>query len=270
LDINNFSNNFQLVDIIYVGDGFLSTFKTKAIVLKTADLKENDKLVWLFTEKLGKISAVAKGAKKNRSKFLSLTLPFCFGEFVVFKGKSLYTINEGEVVNSFQSLLNDLDSLTYSSYLCELIDISQIEEESNRELFKELIKVFYLMENKALDLDLLCRAFEVKLLMASGYNFNLEQCVICRRKISTSNYVSLEYFGGICSDCEKERGMNVSFATFNALKYLVKVSIENVYRLTLTKDVKDEIYKFLANIIADNFGRRPNSLQMFEYIKGVD
>ncbi len=201
---------------------------------------------------------------------MSVTLPFCFGDFVVFKGKSLYTINEGEVVKSFQSLLNDLDSLTYASYLCELIDIAMIEEESNRELFKDFIKIFYLMENKAVDLDLLCRAFEVKLLIASGYYFNLEHCALCKRKISTSNYVNFEYISGICSNCEKSRGMSISFATYSALKYLVKVPIENVYRLNLSKEVKCELFKLLTNIIADNFSRTPNSLQAFNYIKGVD
>lgn len=189
---------------------------------------------------------------------------------MVFKGKSLYTINEGEVINSFQSLLNDLDSLTYGSYICELIDIALIDEESNRGLFMEFMKVFYLMENKAVDYDLLSRTFEVKLLAASGYHFNLEHCVSCKRKINTSNYINLEYFGGICSDCEKDRGMSISFAAYNTLKYLVKAPIENIYRLALTKEVKSELFRLLTNIITESFGRRPNSLQAFEYIKGVD
>jgi DNA repair protein RecO (recombination protein O) len=239
-------------------------------VIKTADLKENDKLVWLFTEKLGKISTVAKGAKKNKSKFLSLALPFCFGDYVVFKGKNLYTINEGEVLYSFQSLLNNLDSLTYGSYLCELIDIALVDEESNRELFKDFIKVFYLMENNAIDLSMLCRAFELKLLEVSGYHFNLNHCSLCKKKINTSNYFDIENLSGVCSECEKKRGMNISFATYNSLKYLIKAPLENIYRLTLTKDVKEELYKLLSIIILDCFGRKPNSLQVFDYIKGVD
>ena len=223
-----------------------------------------------FYRKARKNLNSCKRSKKNRSKFLSVTLPFCFGDFVVFKGKSLYTINEGEILKSFQSLLNDLDSLTYASYLCELIDIALVDEESNRELFKDFLKIFYLMENKAVDYDILCRAFEVKLLLASGYYFNLEQCVLCKRKLTTSNYINLEYLGGVCSDCERYRGMSISFAAYNSLKYLVKAPIENSYRLSLTKDIKEELFKLLTNIISESFGRRPNSLKAFDYIKGVD
>lgn len=226
--------------------------------------------MWLFTEKLGKISAVARGAKKGKSKLLSLSLPFCFGEFVLFRGKNMYSINEGEISNSFQSLLNDFTSLTYASYLCELIDIALVEEESNRELFQEFISAFYLMQNNAVDFEILIRAFEIKLLMGSGYYFNLDNCVFCRKKISSSNYFNTQYFGGICAECEKNQGIKIDFASYNALKYLVKTPITNIYKLNLTKEVKSELYKILTNAIYDSFGKKPNSLEMLNIFRGVE
>lgn len=251
------------MEIIYLGDDVLSVFKSKAIVIKTLDFKESDKLIWLFTEKLGKISVVAKGAKKSKSKFLSLSLPFCFGNFVVFRGKNLYTLSEGEIITSFQSLLEDLDSLTYASYLCELIDIAMIEEESNRNLFKDFITVFYFIENKAVDYDLLMRAFEIKLITYSGYNLNLDSCVLCREKIKKSNFIDLKFLGGVCEKCSRNSGYSISYSTYNALKYLVKAPLENIYKLTLTKENKEELYKLLLSIIIDIFGKRPHSLETF-------
>ena len=62
----------------------LSLFKCNAVVIKTQDYKENDKLVWLYTDELGKITAVARGAKRSKSKLLAITLPFCYGEYLVF------------------------------------------------------------------------------------------------------------------------------------------------------------------------------------------
>lgn len=240
------------------------------MVLKTQDLKENDKIIWLFTEKLGKISVIAKGAKRSKSKFMSLTLPFCYGNFMVFKGKNLYTLNEGEITNSFQSLLNSLESLSYASYLCELIDIALVEDESNRELFKEFITVFYLMEKNVIDIELLIRAFEVKLLYYSGYYMQMDNCTICKTPINTSNYMNLQYLGGVCKDCNKINGMKISYSTYNSLKYLIKTPIENVYKLSLSSDTKLEMNKLLSYIISDSFGRKPKSLETYNFLKGVE
>ncbi|MDU3722825.1 MAG: DNA repair protein RecO, partial [Clostridium celatum] len=70
----------------------LSLVKTKGVIIKSIDYKENDKLIWAYTEEVGKITFIARGAKKSKSKNLSITLPLCFGEYVFFKGKNLYNL----------------------------------------------------------------------------------------------------------------------------------------------------------------------------------
>lgn len=234
------------------------------------DLKEADKVIWLFTEKLGKVSAVARGAKKSKSKLLPLTLPFCFGDFVLFRGKNMYSFNEGEIITSFQSLLDDFDSLTTASYICELIDIALVEEESNRQLFQECITAFYLLQNKAADFDLLLRSFEIKLLMCSGYYFNLDNCVFCKKKLTVSNYINPHYLGGICNECDNTQGIKLSSPAYNALKYLIKTPLTNIYRINLSKEVKSELHYVLTNIITDSFGKKPKSLEILNIFRGVE
>jgi DNA repair protein RecO (recombination protein O) len=182
----------------------------------------------------------------------------------------MYTLNEGELIDSFQSLLNDLESLSYASYICELIDIAVVEDESNRHLFKDFITVLYLMQKNAMDYEVLARAFEVKLIAASGYSFGLDNCSICRKRISTSDYFNFDYLGGICGECSKTGGVKVSYSTYNALRYLTKTPIENVYRLSLTQENKQELNRVLSYIIVNNFGRKPNSLETLNFLKGVD
>ncbi|MCD3197786.1 DNA repair protein RecO [Clostridium botulinum] len=245
----------------------MSIFKTKAIVLKTQDYKENDKLVWLFTEKIGKICAIAKGAKKNKSKFMSSTQAFCFGEYVLFRGKSLYNINEIDIIDSFQDLLKDMDTITYGSYFCELILIALEQEESNRELFKDFIKSFYFIKNKAMDLEILARTFELKLLNATGYGFDFEKCCICGKKINKSNYLSIQYYGGVCSDCTRSNGLNISYGAYAVLKFLYKTSIENAHIISVSNEVKGEIYKVLDMFISQSYSKKPKSLEIFNYLK---
>lgn len=245
----------------------LSLYKCSGVVIKAQDYKENDKLVWLYTDTLGKITTIAKGAKKSKNKLFSVTLPLCYSEYMVFKGKALYNLQEGKIQNSFQGLMNNLDKLTYSSYICELIDIALLDGESNKLLFKEFITTLYLLNTDALDYELLIRSFELKLLKATGYGLNLEQCSSCKKKISVSNYISLSYFGGICDECPKEHGLYISRGAYNALRFLSNTSSDKIYRLNLSKDIKKEIEKVTTFIISSNYARKPKSLDMLNYIK---
>lgn len=194
---------------------------------------------------------------------------FCYGEYVLYKGKSLYTVNEAQVTESFQGLLKDLEHISYASYLCELIQISMQDEESNRGLFVHLISAFYFMKDEVVDLEILARAFELKLLESTGFSFDLERCVACGRKIGTSDYISLQYGGGVCPDCARANGMRVSFAAFNALRALSRMSFQNIYRVTLSAEVKEELYRILSMAISQNYFKKPKSLETLNYLKGV-
>lgn len=176
-------------------------------------------------------------------------------------------IQEGKVIKSFQGLLNNLDKLTYSSYVCELVDIALLEGEPNSALFKEFITTLFLLETDAIDYEILIRSFEIKLLGATGYGLSLDNCSICKKPINVSNYISLSYFGGVCENCTREAGINISKGAYNALKFLMRTSSDKAYGLNLSKDIKNEIGKVTTLIIGANYSKKPKSLEMLNYIK---
>ncbi|WP_072984228.1 DNA repair protein RecO [Clostridium cavendishii] len=245
----------------------MSLKETSAIVIKTQDYKENDKLVWLFTENFGKIALIAKGAKKSKSKLFSITLPLCYGDYLVFKGKNLYTLSEGRIKSSFQGLLDNLEKLTYSSYLCELIDISMQDEESNKDLYREFVTCLYLLNTDAIDYELLIRSFELKLLKATGYGLCFDNCVFCKKKMNISNFISLSYFGGVCDTCKREHGVYVSKGTYNTLRFINNTPMDKVYRVNVSKEIKDEMFKVTSFIISSSYSKKPKSLEMLNFIK---
>lgn len=245
----------------------MALVKTKGVIIKVQDYKENDKLLWMYTEELGKVTCIAKGAKRSKSQLLSVTLPLCFGEYLLFKGKNLYNLQEGKIINSFQGLLNNLEKLTYSSYLCELIDICVENDEVNSALFKEFMICLYLLSTDALDYELLVRAFELRLLEATGYNLELDRCCICKKKISVADYISLSHYGGVCDECNKEYGFFISKPAYNALRFLKNTSMDKVYRLNVNDEIKKQMERVITKIIANNYSKRPKSLEMLSYIK---
>ena len=114
---------------------------------------------------------------------------------------------------------------------------------------------------------ILIRAFELRLLNETGYGLQFDKCSICKKNINTSDYISLSYFGGVCDTCNKEYGIYISRAGFNALRFLSKTSMDKIYRLNIDKNVKKQIEKITTFIINSNYSRKPKSLEILNYIK---
>ena len=125
----------------------------------------------------------------------------------------------------------------------------------------------YLLSTDALDYELLVRAFELRLLEATGYNLELDRCCICKKKISVADYISLLHYGGVCDECNKEYGFFISKPAYNALRFLKNTSMDKVYRLNVNDEIKKHMERVITNIIANNYSKRPKSLEMLSYIK---
>lgn len=151
--------------------------------------------------------------------------------------------------------------------MCELIDIVCIENEISNEIFRNLVIILYLLSIDVLDYELLIRLFELKLLRSIGYNLILDNCSICRKKILFVNYISLFYYGGVCDECFKEYGLYIFKGVYNFLRFLMNISVDKLYRLNLSIEVKVEIEKVIIFLILNNYVKKLKSLEMLKFIK---
>ena len=211
--------------------------KVKGIILKTMDYKEKDKLMWVFTEELGKISVLCKGVRSQKSRFQSLVRPLLFGEFLLFKGKSLYSLNEGNIINSFSHLSTSLEMLTYGSYYVELVDIVSIDQEPQSMLYRNLVTALYLLESGALDMEILTLAYEVKLIYATGL-------VLSREMVP----------------------FEITQGTLKTAEFLQKTDFSRIHVLKIDEKTKKELQSITSFILKDSYQRRPKSLDMLKYM----
>lgn len=75
--------------------------KIKALVLRAADFKENDKLLLLYCGEYGKITASIRGVKKPGAKLKFAAEPFCFGEFMLSVKDGRYAVTNCTEIESF-------------------------------------------------------------------------------------------------------------------------------------------------------------------------
>src|SRR5215468_2707066 len=101
---------------------FMPAYTTTGLVLHRLNLGETDKILTLYTREHGKLSAVAKGARRAGSRLSGATELFTDSKFLLATGKTLDIVTQCEIRESFPALRNDLERLARATYFCELLD----------------------------------------------------------------------------------------------------------------------------------------------------
>lgn len=174
---------------------------TNAIVLKRKKLQDNDVLVTLFTDKVGRIKAIAKGAKSGRSGMAAATQPFVFGEFVISMEKEWHKIRSIEILDPFAKYHEDLDLLTYGSYMAELMNFLLPEGVVHHKAFVTAVDMLDALAAHPDKRETLRIAFEIKMMLYSGYGLQLHKCVGCGSANREFLWFSIENGGIICDKC---------------------------------------------------------------------
>ena len=105
--------------------------KTEGILLSEIRFKDTSKILNIYTKDLGKIPVMAKGAYKANSKLMASTQVFSYNEYVLKKGKTFYYLNQGNTIEAFYNMRENIERFVYGSYILELIEKSSPEGEKN-------------------------------------------------------------------------------------------------------------------------------------------
>jgi len=153
---------------------------TPAIVLRSWPFGESDRIVSFLTESHGKLTGIAKGAKRSKKRFVNSLEPFSFVNLRFQDGvhSSLAFILGCELQKSYKNLIASLDKIAVAFYCVEITEGLIAEREENRLVFKHLKQSLSYLENQETSLTFLI-GFELKLLRLAGYQPFLDSCRRC-------------------------------------------------------------------------------------------
>jgi len=244
-------------------------FTTHAIVTRSLNYGESDKIITFFTRDFGKLKGIAKGARRSRKRFQNALGLFSHLRLIFFDKEGLGLVRaEGcDILHSFPKIKEDLKKIVYGNYYLELVNEMAGEREANQEAFELLLSALSSLEEANLQEEQL-RIFEIRVLSLFGYRPNMRRCNLCKRdwedlKEIPAVFFSLERGALICEQCSKMRNnlIPLSLGTARLIEKISQTELPKIERLRFTPQALSESRELLPKFISYQLGKELKSLK---------
>jgi DNA repair protein RecO (recombination protein O) len=242
-------------------------YRTPAIILKRRDLGEADRLLTLLTPHFGKVSAVAKGARKLTSHKTGHVELFTRADMLIHRGRDLDIVAQAEMTAPYLQLREDLTRGAYANYCVELLDrFTQEGEDDNGRLFGLLDET---LDRLCVDDDprLAVRYYELHLLDLVGFRPELYRCIVGGEAIQPEDqYFSYAGGGAICPR-DAAQGTSptpIALLTLKLMRHLQRSRYPQIKALNIPPALHDDVERIQQGYITYLLERR---LQSVDFIR---
>jgi DNA repair protein RecO (recombination protein O) len=240
-----------------------SRLTTPAIVLRTVDYGEADRVVTLFTRDAGKLAALARGARKSVRRFGAGLGLFGVGEAVLHDkpNAELAGLERFDGARGFPALMADVAKVAHGGYACELTRELIPPRQPEPEVFELLITFFAALEAGPARAETL-RIFELRLLDALGLRPSLDACIACGTVElgAPGDVLDVRRGGVVCAHCHGH-GRALGDEVRRALCEAQTLELADAPGFALPPAVNVGCREALAAIIVDHVGRPLKSLE---------
>jgi DNA repair protein RecO (recombination protein O) len=250
-------------------------FRTEAVVLRSLRFGEADRIVHLFTRERGRVGAIAKGARRGRSRLGALLEPFSHVDIQLHEGRGdLATVTGADLLRSHQTLAQHPYRLAVGCIGLEAVLRLFIDHDPSPRAFDGLVRFMDLLDadDRLLQsgrqgtgddaarpaLDSLALSFQLKLLWLAGYLPHLVGCASCGRDATLVAF-SAAAGGGVCETCQAG-AIPVSPGTFTGMRGLLEQPLADVGAVDLPPKQAREVLRAVELLYEHHGGFRMRTL----------
>lgn len=243
----------------------VSQTKVTGMVLSVMPIGEYDRRVVLLTKERGKISAFARGVRRNTSNLLAGTQIFAFGDFYLFEGRDAYTLTGADIHNYFEETRQNLEVAYYGMYFLELADYFTRENNDETQMLRLLYQTMRILCKQTIQSPLIRFIYELKSFVVNGESPQCFECVKCGAK-DYLDYFSWYQGGVLCRECEQktENKVHILESTLYTMQYVISAPVEKLYTFTVSDQVLKQLQKIMKWYMAEHVDKSFKSLEIME------
>ena len=238
---------------------------TQALLLRAVDFGESDKIVHLLTPGSGRITAIAKGARRSVKRFPGTLDLFNHLQVQIYRSRPdrMAYLEQAKLISPMLGLRKLPERFALGCYLLELFDRLSpegLQEVESRELFGFALAALETLEGCLPDSRLRV-LLELRTLEALGLRPELRSCVRCSREPRGALVVGFSIADGglICSDCAirsdaSAAPLSVHLGTVRALEQVLVLGLDRLQRLSLGPEALAEASMIVARLVRFHVG----------------
>lgn len=226
----------------------MKLYQVDAIVLRSVECGKGDKLLLLFSRRLGRIKVIAHGVSKPSSRKRGFVQPFTYSKFLIRRGRELDSVSQCEGIAMFPFLRQSLAMISYASYLAELTLALTLEGEKNEPLFQLILETMRLLESG--EAEILTRSFEIKAVSLVGYRPVLDICAGCGQDLTKDLFFSAGG-GTLCEVCGlgDQQAFPINKGVVGTLKALLNLPQDRLHQLKVSPAYRRQIRTLLSRYL---------------------
>ncbi len=213
--------------------------KTLGFVTRAIDFGESDQIITVLSRECGKISLMAKGARKTESRFDAALELLTLSEFIYYHREGLKMLSQADIVEAYSAIKRDYERLMAGLRCARWVNRLLEDDHAEERVFLLFQQLLDALTGEQSSIVLYELAFKLKLLAGLGLAPTLDRCAVCER-IPQESWFSMEKGGLLCERCREKndvREVPLEKGTARGLYMVLRLPFHKLRRLRLPEEV---------------------------------
>ncbi len=243
---------------------------TKALVLRSIDYKETDRILTLLTPENGKLTATARGSRKRGSVLTAGTQILTWSDMVLYERHGRWYVKEAAIERGFRGVEQDIERLSLGCYFAELAEVLSVEGLPAEEILPLILNSLHVLDRQPdKPLELVKAVFELKILCLSGYEPLLDVCSGCGEELEGESWFCFQEGVFLCTEChggEQKKSVPIRPAVLDAMRHIAYGNPRKLFSFRLDSDSLTQMSRICELYLTAQLERGFGTLDFFKQI----